>query len=200
MTRKPPPGGAANMATQIRPLPSKGKWRSVMRRGGKKTRKFAGLPLETPRETGRMMSYSHGQRRSATAPWITNPRRARISSKPLRRSNRLRGRQGRATGLKPISERACNRSLVETGLTPTWKLANGQKAAKARLAAEGQQVPDLEHGLVETSGDVSLRPPQLHAISLSAITNWRLRSPVTEDASLKADGLGRGVFARAPGE
>ena len=155
----------------------------------------------SPRHGGqpRMLPYSHGQPRSATVPWITNPRRARIPSKSLRRSNRLRGCQGRATGLKPISERARNKSLVETGLTPTWELANGQKTAKARLAAEGQQVPDSEHGIVETRGDVSLRPPQLHAISLSAITNWRLRSPATEDAFLQADGFGRGVSVRAPG-
>ena len=188
------------MATRIRPLQSRGKWRSVTRQGGKMTRKFSGLPHETPWGTGRMLSYSHWHRRSATAPWITNPRRTRISSKPLRRNNRLRGRQGRATGLRPISERARNKSLVETGLTPTWKLANGQKTAKACLAAEGQQVPDLEHGPAETSGGASLRPPRLHAISLSAIRKWRLRSPVTEDACLQAGGFGRGVFARAPGK
>ena len=97
----------------------------------------------SPRHGGqpRMLPYSHGQPRSATVPWITNPRRARIPSKSLRRSNRLRGCQGRATGLKPISERARNKSLVETGLTPTWELANGQKTAKARLAADGAAGP-----------------------------------------------------------
>ena len=61
---------------------------------------------------------------------------------------------------------------------------------KARLAAKGVQGPDLRDGIVDTSGCVSLRLPNLQAISLSVIKKWKL-----------AGGrLHQGCWLRAPPE
>ena len=77
---------------------------------------------------------------------------------------------------------------------------DGRKTAKARLVAKGFQDPDLQEGLVDTSGCVSLRSSHLQVISLSAIKKWRLWSLDIKNAFLQADALKREVFLKAPPE
>ena len=66
---------------------------------------------------------------------------------------------------------ACNaqKQIAQTRRVLTWKLADGEKCVKARLAAESFQDPDLQGGPADTSGCVSIRPSHLEVISLSAI-------------------------------
>ena len=67
----------------------------------------------------------------------------------------------------------------------------------ARLVATGYQGPDLQDGIVDTSGCVSLRSTYLQVISLSAIKNgtygiWISRARCFE----RADSPGRSFFRR----
>ena len=57
-----------------------------------------------------------------------------------------------------------------------WRMAAGRwrKSEKARLVAKGNQDPDLQDGLVDTSGRVSLPSSRLQVVSLGAIENWKL--------------------------
>ena len=79
-------------------------------------------------------------------------------------------------------------------------MADGKKCVKARLVAKGFQDPDLEEGLVDTSGRVSLRSPRLQVVSLSAMRKWKLRSLDIKIAFLQAGGFDRDVFLHAPME
>ena len=53
------------------------------------------------------------------------------------------------------------KSSVDSRWVLTWKMVDGVKSAKARLVAKGFQDPDLQEGLVDTSGCVSLRSSHL---------------------------------------
>ena len=75
-------------------------------------------------------------------------------------------------------------------------MVDGIKSAKARLVAKAFQDPELQGGLVDTSGCVS----DLPAISLSARKKWKLWSLDIKHAFLKRDALRRNVFLRAPPE
>ena len=74
-----------------------------------------------------------------------------------------------------------------------WKEVDGEKTAKARLAASGYQDPDLRMGNVDVAGCVSRRSSQLQATSLGALMQW---PPWTPD--IQADGFGHEVSLRAP--
>ena len=71
----------------------------------------------------------------------------------------------------PASSSSLSKDTVDTRWVLTWKLVDGQETVKARLVAKGLQDPDLQEGLVDTSGCVSLRSSHLQVISLSAIKN-----------------------------
>ena len=66
--------------------------------------------------------------------------------------------------------------------------------------AKGYQYPDLQDGLIETSGSVSLRSSHLQVISLAALRRWKLWSIDIKNAFLQADGIGRDVFMQSPPE
>ena len=55
-------------------------------------------------------------------------------------------------------------------------MADAKKCVKAKLVAKDHEDPDLQEGIVETSGRVSLRSSNLQVISLRAIKIWNLRS------------------------
>ena len=101
---------------------------------------------------------------------------------------------GKVEAFSPLHACKVQEQLVDTRWVLTWKMAEGEKCAKARLAAEGFQGPDLKDGLVETSGCVSLRSSRLRVISLSAIRDWKLWSMDMKNAFLQSDGFGRDVF------
>ena len=77
-------------------------------------------------------------------------------------------------------------------------MADGKTCVKARLAAKGFQGPDLQEGLVDTSGCVSLRSSRLQVIPLSALRKWALWRLDIKNAFSQADGFGRDVFSHAP--
>ena len=92
------------------------------------------------------------------------------------------------------------KSSVDSRWVLTWKMVDGVKSAKARLVAKGFQDPDLQAGLVDTSGCVCLRTSHLQVISPSALKKWRLWSLDIKNACLQADPLQRNVFLQAPPE
>ena len=65
------------------------------------------------------------------------------------------------------------KTAVGTRWFLTWKLVEGVKTVKARLAAQGFQDPDPQDGAVDTSGRANLRPSDLQIVSLSALKNWK---------------------------
>ena len=105
---------------------------------------------------------------------------------------------GKFDVFSPLSACKVQKRLVQTRWVLTWEVAEGKKCVKARLVAKGFQDPDLQEGLVETSGCVCLRPSHLRAISLSANQKWQLWSLDVKNAFLQADGFGRDVFLHAP--
>ena len=100
----------------------------------------------------------------------------------------------------PLEPGRCTKEVVGTRWVLTWKMVEGVKTVKARLAAKGYQDSDLEEGLVETSGSASLRSSHLQVISLAAIRGWRLRGIDIKNAFPQADGFGRDVFFQSPPE
>ena len=100
----------------------------------------------------------------------------------------------------PCAPAKCTKSVVGTRWVLTWKMVEGVKTVKARLVAKGYQDPDLQEGLVETSGSVSLRSSHLQVISLAALRRWKLWSIDKKNAFLQADGFARVVFVQAPPE
>ena len=95
----------------------------------------------------------------------------------------------------PVDPGSRGKEVVGTRWVLTWKAADGVKTAKGRLVAGGFQDPDLENGLVETSGRVSLRPSHLQVVSLAALRGRRLWSLDIKNACVQADGFGRDVPA-----
>ena len=63
------------------------------------------------------------------------------------------------------------KAIVDARWVLTCKLVDGKKDARARLVATGYQDPDLETGMVETSGRVSLRSTNVQMTSLGALKN-----------------------------
>merc|ERR1712131_293647 len=94
----------------------------------------------------------------------------------------------------PVLETAVNKKIADTSWALTWKMVEGQLRIKARLVAKGFQDPDLQEGLVDTSGCVSLRSSHLQVISLSALKKWKIWSLDIKNAFLQADGFQRDVF------
>ena len=64
------------------------------------------------------------------------------------------------------------KTAADTRWALTWKMADGQKTADARLVATGYEYPDLRDGAAETSGLVSQRSSRFQVISLSALKKW----------------------------
>ena len=100
----------------------------------------------------------------------------------------------------PMEPGKCNKGGVGPRWVLTWKMVEGVKTVKARLAAKSHQEPALRDGLVGTSGCVSLRSSHLQVISLAALRGWRLWNLGIKNASLEADGFGRDVFIQSPPE
>ena len=98
----------------------------------------------------------------------------------------------------PMEPGECDEEVVGTRWVLTWKVADGVKTVKACLVAKGYQDPDLEDGLVGTSGCVSLRPSHLQVFSLAALRGWRLWSLDIKNAFPQADGFGRDLFIQFP--
>ena len=73
----------------------------------------------------------------------------------------------------PMEPRECYKDVAGARWVLTWKVVDGVKTVKARLAAEGRQDPDLKDGLVETSGCVSMQASHLQVVSLAALRGWR---------------------------
>ena len=73
-----------------------------------------------------------------------------------------------------------------------------RETAKARLAAEGNQGPDLRTGNVDIAGCVSRRLPHLQPISLEALRKWPLWSLDIKNAVLRATRFDREVYLRDP--
>ena len=64
-------------------------------------------------------------------------------------------------------------------------MADGKKDVKVRLVANGRQDPDLDDGLVGTSGSVSLSVSHLQVLSLGAFKKWETWSPDIRNAFRK---------------
>ena len=62
---------------------------------------------------------------------------------------------------KPVRAGTPSKLIPDTRWVLTWKMAEGAKYVTACLVAKGYQDCDLETGLVETSGSVSLRSSHL---------------------------------------
>ena len=53
---------------------------------------------------------------------------------------------------EPRKNGSVSRQIAQARWVLTWKMMDGQKSAKARVVAKGYQDPDLQEGLVDTSG------------------------------------------------
>ena len=80
------------------------------------------------------------------------------------------------------------KQITQTRRVLTWGMADGKKCVIARLVAKGCQEPDLEDGLVDTLGCVSLRSPHLQVVPLSAIRRWKLWGLEIKNAFSQAGG------------
>ena len=101
---------------------------------------------------------------------------------------------GKFKVFSPVKSNSLSKKSVDSHWVLTWKMVEGLKTVKARVVAKGFQDPDLQEGLVDTSGCVRLRSSHLQVISLSALKKWRLWSLDIKDAFLQADPLQRDVF------
>ena len=79
-------------------------------------------------------------------------------------------------------------------------MVDSKKNVGARLAAKGNQNPDLREGSVGTFGRVRLRSSHQQVISLAALTKWKIWSLDIRKAFQQASGFGRDVYSRAPAE
>ena len=101
---------------------------------------------------------------------------------------------------KTLQGRRNSKSFVDTRWALTWKTVHGKKDVRARLAAKGYQGPDLRAWCVGASGRVSLRSSRLQGMPLGASKKLEIRISDVKYALLRADGFGREVIVRAPGE
>ena len=62
---------------------------------------------------------------------------------------------GKFKVLSPVRPSRLSRSPVDSRCALTWKMVGGKKSVKDRLSAKGSQDPDLQEGLVDTSGCVA---------------------------------------------
>ena len=70
----------------------------------------------------------------------------------------------------------------------------------ARLAARGNQGPDLKEGNLDFTGCVSRRPSNLQPISFGAPKKRKIWSLDSKNAALQADVCSRDVLLRAPAD
>ena len=90
-----------------------------------------------------------------------------------------------------------NQTIAGTRWILIWRVIDGQTSFKARLAAKGSQDPELQQGIAEAAGCVSLRLPHLQIPPLRA-PKWRIWSPDIQKALFLADSFPRDVCVRAP--
>ena len=63
---------------------------------------------------------------------------------------------------------------MDTRWALTREIADGEEDVKARSVAEGRQDPDLDNGLVGTSGCVSLSFSHLQVLALGGLKKWEI--------------------------
>ena len=76
-----------------------------------------------------------------------------------------------------------SKAFANTRSALTWKVADGKKAAKARLVVKGYQDPDLKAGNMDIAGCVSRRSSYLQVISLAETKKWKIRILDIKNAS-----------------
>ena len=81
-----------------------------------------------------------------------------------------------------------------------WTEVEGEKTAKARLAAKEYQDPEIRMGNVDIAGSVSRRFSHLRVLSRGAPAKWPLWGLDIKCARLQADVFGCEVFLRAARE
>ena len=77
-------------------------------------------------------------------------------------------------------------AIADTRSALTWKVADGKKAAKARLMVKGYQGPDLKADNMDVAGCVSRRTSHLQVISLAATKKWKIRRLDIKNASRRS--------------
>ena len=87
---------------------------------------------------------------------------------------------------KPRRDCNVSKQVGQTRLVLTWKMVEGQESVEARLAAKGHEDPDVQGGVMDAFGRISLRPPHLQVISLCAIEKRELLILDIRDAFLQA--------------
>ena len=75
--------------------------------------------------------------------------------------------------LRPTEKECVSKSAVDTYQGPAWRMVDGAKNVRARVAAKGLQDPDLREGVADTLGCVSIRPSHLRATRLSVLKNGK---------------------------
>ena len=78
---------------------------------------------------------------------------------------------------------------VDIRWVPTLEEAADKKTEQARLAAKGNQHPDLLDGNVDIAGSVCRMSPHLQLISASAPKIWKIRRADITSARPQADGF-----------
>ena len=91
-----------------------------------------------------------------------------------------------------------NETIADTRWVLTWKVTEGNTSLMDRLVAKGFQDPDVQRGLVETAGCVSLRSSHLQFLSLRTLKKWRIWSLETKDAFFEVGPFRRDVFVHPP--
>ena len=71
----------------------------------------------------------------------------------------------------PAAQANIEKAIVGARRVSTWEIMQGELAVRARSAAKGFKGPDLQQGLAETAGCVSLRSSHLQLLSLRAMKN-----------------------------
>ena len=75
----------------------------------------------------------------------------------------------------PVKTRAQTEDVADTRWALTWKGAEGNETAKARLVEKGYQGPHLRDGDVDIAGCASDPSSHLRSTALGGVNRWRLR-------------------------
>ena len=99
--------------------------------------------------------------------------------------------------LEPVIVANPSKVTVDARWVAPWMVAEGKEDVKAPCVAHGYQDPDLENGMAEAPGCLSLRSSHLQVVSLVALRKETFWTLGIKNAALRWDGSIRDISLRA---